>query len=182
MRNVYLVGRAGSGKTSCAEYLMKKGYITANFAYPVYGIAYDYFNMSREIKDRKLLQIIGTDAGRYLNDNVWVERFVFDIMIVEKTRQLLNMPKVAFVNCDTRFLNEHKTLRRSGWLGIYLDVNDDIRIKRLQSRDNTAQLDTLQHSSETALDEFKHELIWIDASGSLQEMYDNLEVVLSNVT
>jgi len=180
MKSIYLCGRAGSGKTSCAEYLIKKGYLAANFAFQVYDIAYNYFNMDRTIKDRKLLQIIGTDIARKrISHDFWVNRFLDDIDIVELTREELRFPKVNFVNSDTRFRNEHEELKKRGWLGIYLDVSDEIRIKRLQSRDNTAQIETLNHSSETALDEFKDELIWVDANGSLQEMFDNLEVAIN---
>ncbi len=135
--------------------------------------------MDKKLKDRKLLQIIGTDVGRDLDKDIWVDRLIFDIMIVEKTRELLKYPKVSFVSADVRFINEHKALKRAGWLGIYLDVSDDIRIKRLNQRDATAQIETLNHASETALDEFKHELVSIDASGSIEEMCDNLEVALN---
>ena len=179
MKSIYICAKAGAGKTSCAEYLRKKGYIVANFSYPVYNIGYDYFNMSRSVKDRKLLQFIGTDAGRYYDKDIWVERFVFDVMVVERTRNLLNMPKAAFVNADTRFINEHNTLKKAGWLGIYLDASDEIRIQRLKSRDNIAQIETLNHISETALDEFKHELTWIDANGPLQEMFENLNTAIN---
>lgn len=179
MKSIYLCAKAGTGKSSCAEYLVKKGYRQASFAYPVYGLAYDYFDMSRQVKDRKLLQIIGTDVGRAKDNDVWVKRFLFDIEIVKETRKLLGLPEACFINADTRFLNEHKALQKEGWLGVYLDVDDDIRIKRLQSRDKTAQIETLNHISETALDEFKHELIQVDASGSLQKMFDNLEKAIS---
>lgn len=179
MKNIYIVGRAGSGKTSCAEHFIKKGYIAANFAYQVYDIGYNYFSMDKKLKDRKLLQIIGTDIGRNLDKDVWVDRLIFDIMIVEKTRELLKYPKVSFISADVRFINEHKALQQAGWIGIYLDVSDEIRIKRLQQRDSTAQIETLNHASETALDEFKHELISIDASGSLKDMLDNLDVAIN---
>ena len=42
--------------------IKKYKYQVAKFAYPVYMIAEKYFNMKQ--KDRKLLQIIGTEAGR----------------------------------------------------------------------------------------------------------------------
>ena len=176
MRSAYICARAGAGKSSCAEYLINKGYVAANFAFQVYDIGYNYFNMSRAIKDRKLLQIIGTDIARKrITQHFWVNRLINDIKIVELTRETLGFPKASFVNSDTRFRNEHEELKKLGWLGIYLDVSDEIRIKRLQSRDKTAQIDTLNHVSETSLDEFKYELISVDANGSLQEMYDNLE-------
>lgn len=137
------------------------------------------FNMDRKLKDRKLLQIIGTDVGRDLDKDIWVDRLIFDILIVEKTRNILKLPRVNYISADVRFVNEHRALQQAGWIGIYLDVSDEIRIKRLNQRDSTAQLETLNHASETALDEFKHELISIDASGSLKDMLDNLDVAIN---
>ena len=83
MKNLYLVGMAGSGKSYSAQYLIEKyNYKLSKFAFPVYGIAEDYFGMRS--KDRRLLQIIGTEAGRNIVDNdIWVNRFVQDIKIVE---------------------------------------------------------------------------------------------------
>ena len=179
MKNVYLVGRAGSGKSSCATYLKNKGYQIARFSYPVYNLAYDYFNMDKTIKDRKLLQVIGTDVGRNEDQNIWVNRLLQDLTIVDKTKKILNITEQPFCIDDCRFCGEHKALKSQGWLGIYLDVSDATRLKRLQLRDNTVQIETLNHVTETALDEFKHELISIDANGTLQEMYDNLEIALN---
>ena len=182
MKNVYFVGKAGAGKTYCANYL-KEHYLykTAKFAYPVYNIAYDYFNMNKELKDRNLLQIIGTEAGReQLDNNIWVNRFLEDMAIVSYASGLLGIPYHKWVLDDCRFPNEHEALKKAGWIGIYLDVNDNIRLGRLGKRDGTKQEETLQHSSETSVDLFKHELIQLDCNGTLEETYANLEVAIEH--
>ncbi len=179
VKNIFICAKAGAGKSACADYLKNKGYLIARFSYPVYEIGYNYFNMDRLRKDRGLLQVIGTDAGRYRIDNdIWVKRLLEDISIADKTKDILHITKQPFCCDDVRFINEYKALSKADWLGIYLDVSDETRIARLKSRDNTAQIKTLNHVSETAIDEFKHELVHIDANGSLQEMYDNLEKVI----
>jgi len=180
MKNVYLVGKAGSGKTYSANYLKDKyGYQTAKFAFPVYGIAEDYFGMRS--KDRRLLQIIGTEAGRNIIDyDLWVTRFLQDMRIVQESRRFLNLPSQAFVLDDCRFPNEHRALRRDGWVGIYLFVDEDTRIRRLVKRDGTAQEETLNHYSETASDEFKSELFYVDCNGTLEESYRNLDEVIQD--
>lgn len=179
--NVYICGKAGAGKTHAAQYLMKKlGYVQAKFAFPVYGIAYDYFNMDK--KDRLLLQTIGTECARdAVNENIWVNRFVEDTKIVQLTRKKLGLPTVGLVCDDVRFLNEKSKLAENGWVGLYLDVPDEIRIQRLTKRDGDAQTGTLQHSSETAIDSFKDDLIQIYASGTLKETYKQLDVIMEDI-
>jgi len=179
--NIYICGKAGAGKTFAAKYLMDKcGYIQAKFAFPVYGLAYDYFKMDK--KDRLLLQTIGTDVGRDLvEDDIWINRFAEDTKIVQITREKLGLPSVGLVCDDCRFENEHTILKNNGWVGIYLDVSDEIRIERLGLRDGDAQQTTLNHTSETAIDGFKDELIQIDSSQTLEVTYAKLDALLEEL-
>lgn len=181
MPNIYICGKAGAGKTYAAKYFMEKfGYCQAKFAHPVYAIARNYFGMQN--KDRKLLQTIGTDAGRdTIDQDIWVNRFVQDTQIAKITSQLLGLPDVFFICDDCRFPNEHEVLKNSGWIGIYLDAPDDIRAERLKNRDGDAQISTLGHSSETSIDLFKDELIRIDSSKSLEETYAQLDNLIENI-
>ena len=174
-KNIYICGKAGAGKTYSATYLMNQmKYVQAKFAYPVYGLAYDYFKMDK--KDRFLLQTIGTDCAREAVDkDIWVRRFIEDTKIVQLTSKKMGLPVHGLVCDDCRFENEHAILKKNGWVGLFLNVPDDIRIERLGKRDGTAQVETLQHSSEVAVDNFKDELIQIDASGTLEETYAQLE-------
>lgn len=178
INGVYFVGQAGAGKTYCANYLREKyGFIPSKFALPVYSLAEFYFGM--KAKDRKLLQFIGTDVGRELiSPNIWAERFAQDIEIVQETAKRLYNKDVKFVSDDVRFLNEHELLKEMGWTGIFLAVPEEVRIKRLTGRDGDAQVGALQHVSETGLEAFKHELIQVDSSGTLEETYKNIEKAL----
>lgn len=180
MKNIFFSGKAGAGKTYCGNYLIKKyNYQTAKFAYPVYNIAYDYFEMDKKLKDRKLLQTIGTESARErIDDDIWVNRFLEDMKIIKTTQELLKLKVKAFVLDDCRFPNECSALLSNGWVGIYLDVNDVIRLERLGHRDGTKQESTLQHSSETSIDLFKHRLLKLNCNGSLEETYANLEKIL----
>jgi len=179
--NIFFSGFAGSGKSFCVRYLQNKHDAKlAKWAYPVYGIAEDWFGMKQ--KDRALLQLIGTDVGRQkINPDIWVNRFKEDVQIVEEVYFQKFGIKPLFVSDDTRFVNEVRTLQDLGWVGIWLDVSYDIRKARLIKRDGSAQEETLNHISETGMNEFKHELIQLEASGSLEETYNNLEVVLDKL-
>ena len=176
--NLYLTGKAGSGKTYLANYLIEKyNYNRAKMANSVYMIAEKYLGMTK--KDRNLLQYLGTDIGRNgIDQSIWVNRFVDDVWIAQETAKKLYNKELKFVSDDIRFENEHLVLQESGWIGLYLDVSDELRIKRLEGRDGDACVDKLQHVSETALDDFKDELIKVDVSGTLEQSYENLEQTL----
>lgn len=180
--NIYFVGKAGAGKSYSAKFMIKKyGYQVAKFAYPVYMLAEKYFGMKE--KDRKLLQIIGTDAGRdEVNSEIWVERFNEDMRIVRLTAEILNLTLPKFVMDDCRFPNEHQILKELGFVGIYINVSDEMRKKRLIGRDGTAQEKDLNHKSEMVIDIFKDDLIKLNGNGSLEESYRKLNDLLQDLT
>lgn len=179
--NIYFVGKAGAGKSYSAKFMIKKyGYRVAKFAYPVYMIAEKYFDMTE--KDRKLLQIIGTDAGReQIDSEIWVTRFKQDMTIVKLTAENLNIPLPKYTMDDCRFPNEHRVLQELGFMGIYIDVSDERRKQRLIGRDGSAQEKTLNHKSEMLIDTFKDELIKVDGNGTLEESYIKLNNLLQSL-
>ena len=181
--NIYIVGKAGAGKTYLANYLIEKyQYSRAKMANSVYMIAEKYLGMNPEKKDRNLLQYLGTDIGRNgIDSDIWVNRFVDDVWIAQETSKGLYDKQLLFVSDDIRFPNEHEVLKEAGWIGIYLKVSDELRIKRLTRRDGDACVDKLQHASETALESFKDELIKVDVSGTLEQSYENLEQTLEYI-
>lgn len=168
MRNIYFVGKAGSGKSTYSNYLIKKyNYKLAKFAYPVYHLAEDYFGMTK--KDRKLLQTIGTDIVRTkIRESYWIDLFKETIYIIEETAKRLGKELPNFVLDDCRFENEHKQLTDMGWIGIYLNTNKETRIDRLTGRDGDAQIKTLNHKTETSIDKFKEELIQFNSNIPLE--------------
>ncbi len=180
--HIFFCGKAGAGKSYACKYLIDKyGFTPGKMACSLYGIAKQYFGMTEKNKDRNLLQYMGTDVGRTVNENIWVKRFIEDIEIVEKTAKGLYNKSINFCSDDIRFFNEYLALTNRGWVGIYLNVPDEVRIERLKGRDGDAQVSTLQHSSETALDEFKDNLIQLDASGSLETTYQRIEETLEYI-
>src|SRR6185295_9782068 len=179
MEGIYFVGQAGAGKTYCAKYLMDKyNYMPCKFAYGVYSIAEKYFGMKN--KDRKLLQLIGTDVARNeIEQNIWITRTYENITIAEKTAKILGK-ELNLVSDDVRFKNEHELLKQMGWIGIYLNVDENIRLSRLESRDGDAQKETLKHKSELEMEEFKDDLYQLDSNNSLEITYAWLEELLDH--
>lgn len=180
-QNIYFSGKAGTGKTKLCEYLVKKyNYIQAKMAYPIYAICENYLGM--KTKQRLPLQHAGTEVGRgKISEDIWVNRFTEDIWIAQETSRDLYNKEIHFCSDDTRFRNEHEALKEAGWVGIYLDSPEDIRIQRLEARDGDASVENLNHISELSIDEFKDELIKVDTSGSLEQAYENLEQTLEYI-
>lgn len=179
--NIYFVGKAGAGKTKCSELLIEKfDYTPSKMALSVYSISEFYLGMKK--KDRQLLQFLGTDVARdMIDENIWVSRFLEDTWIAKETAKKLYNKNLKFVSDDVRFPNEHKALKQEGWVGIYLDVSDEVRASRLKDRDGDACLDRLNHRSETSIDLFKDELVKVDVSGSLEQSFENLEQTLEYI-
>ncbi len=181
MKNIFLVGKAGSGKTTCANYLNRKyGYRPVKLAQEIYDISKNYFDTPG--KDRKLLQILGTDAGRnYVYKDIWVERFFENIMIVDKTCDFLKKPRYHFVADDCRFYNEYDGFLDNNWFGIYINCPDEIRYARLLNINPNMNKEELNHSSEKEIDTFRDRMFWINGGLSEEEMYRDIENSLSGI-
>jgi len=178
MSNVFLAGKAGAGKTAISNYLKQTYYYKqAKFAHPVYAIAEHYFSMGQ--KDRKLLQYIGTDAGRnHISEDIWVKRLIEDLRIVRLTESAFSIIPSQYVCDDVRFFNESNALLKAGWTGLYIDVPEKIRIQRLMYRDGNAQVNALQHSSETEVEKFKDTLISIDGSVPIEDVFLQIDDIM----
>lgn len=175
--NIFVSGEAGAGKSFCCKYLETKyGFKTIKLAETVYEIAQKYFGMTG--KDRQMLIDIGTTVGRKMVDeNIWIDMFAKK---ADTITQYANFKGLKLNLCcdDVRFYNEMEMLKSRGWTGVYLKCPKKVRLSRLQNRDGDTQEKTLKHESERQVKTFKKELIQIDASGSLDDMYDQLDQIV----
>ncbi len=117
---VGFAGLMGSGKTTAADRLTnhlrfyKFPVTRLAFADEVKYIAKRQFGWDgfKDRKGRRLLQVIGTDAGRAYNPNTWVDR------VETKIRQLPT--KTIVIIHDIRFLNEVRFVQLHG--GVVLNI------------------------------------------------------------
>lgn len=103
---------------------------------------------------RQLLQKFGTEVGRSISPNLWVDC----LMSNYKTCLIEGLTKNWIVT-DVRFKNEAEAIRENG--GILIRLNR-----------NTGFND--QHSSETALDDYENFDLIIDNNGTLDELIDKV--------
>lgn len=149
--------QARTGKDTACKYLSEKyGGTIYHFSDPLYQILYyaqDICGFKKE-KDVKFLQWVGTEWGRNIDSNVWVE----------STIKNLNKKENCYI-ADVRFKNEAQRLRDLGFTLIRI-IRDDRPI----DRDNT-------HSSESGIPDFDWDYI-IDNNGSITDFYENLENII----
>ena len=159
---VCFIGKMASGKSEAANLLKllnkEKCLQKISFADPVKKIAREEFNMIE--KDRKLLQIIG-NTGRALDPNIWIKKLLQQL----KTN-------FSYVVDDARFPNECIALKKFGFVLIYLNVNDQCRIKRLRQKYGTyaqQHIDNMTDQSENQCLRQYADQVWDNTSKTLLE-------------
>jgi len=163
--------KARSGKDTSAEYLQKlHGGKIFKFAQPLYEIMDSVHKISKidSFKDTKLLTWIGTEWGRSINENIWVDNCLARIHEAEK--QGCYMSGEPFVNnffiTDVRFPNEAQTLKENGFFLVKVD------------RDNRPQEERASHASENALNDYKDWDFVIDNNSTLEDLYEKLHTLV----
>lgn len=150
-------GLAGSGKDTCAEYLISKyGGMVVKFAEPIYDISnyiQDRLGLPR-YKDRKLLQYIGHEYGREsIDPNIWVN------LAKKKINELENTNTNIFIT-DNRYQNEIDALP------------DFVKIKLIR------YVDKMDHPSENQqIPNDKFDFI-IENNDDLESLYLKLDYVV----
>lgn len=169
---VLLGGKQKTGKTTSAKFIaqiLKVKYPTLSvehtaLARPIKEIAHSVFHWDGEKDDRgrRLLQVIGTDAGREYNEDLWNEYLEGYIL------GGLFIPNIVLVD-DWRFPNEKDYFTSRGMM---FDVTT-IRLYR-----DTGIIDT--HPSENSLpdNKFYYDFV-INNNKDFTDLYKELGSVIS---
>lgn len=159
--------KMGTGKDVCVKYLINKyGGMQIRFADAIYDILnYAQKRCGLEYKkDRKFLQLIGTEWGRSIDNDIWVKL------------ALKNQEKDSNIYCsDLRFKNEFNALKSDGFIMVKLN-----RYKVNQNRKGNG---SNIHISENDLDEYTDDK-WdyvISNNGNLEDLYDNLDIIVNKI-
>lgn len=154
---IAISGKMGSGKTTLADEIMKQVHEShpdvatkVSLAAPVKEVAYKYFLMPEDVKDRQLLQKIGQNF-RHIKEDVWVD------LMLNNVGALTDTTPVDVVICDDmRFTNELNCLKKDGWFIIRLTVDEEEQKRRLESAYGdswTSHWENRNEVSETDLDD-----------------------------
>lgn len=166
MKIIAFTGPMGSGKSTAVKIL--KGLTSdlelVKFAQPLYDIQeYVYSRVGKVytrpenfIKDRKLLQFLGTEWGRSLSSTLWIDLWKKE---VTKVKCLTNS---IVVNDDLRFDNEAEAVKSLGGIIIKLQTSKS-RIEKI----NTG------HASESGID-LKYVDYLINNDGDIDDLQTEL--------
>lgn len=137
---IAFIGPMRAGKDTCAEMCINRyGGEIIKFAQPLYDIQnyiYERTYLPKGKKDRLLLQWLGTEWGRTIDSDLWVNILMKD---------LKNKSGNLYVT-DCRFKNEIKVLRENGFKLYRVERPTEERIK--------AGASLMTHASERDLDDF----------------------------
>ena len=156
--------KMGTGKDISVKYLINNyGGKKIRFAEPIYDILrYAQRRCGLEYKkDRKFLQLVGTEWGRSIDNDIWINLV------------LKNQPKEGNIYCaDVRFKNEFDALRNNGFIMIKL-IRDEVNCNRIGNGTTT-------HISENNLDEYgdEHWDYILYNNGSLEDLYNELDNIM----
>ena len=174
---VGLAGKMGAGKTTIANLLNEReGFVKLSLAEPIKRIAEVFFGMKKgDPGYRELMQKIGTDWFRSVDEDVWVRhlfRSIADLEIMD--------PETNIVVDDVRFPNEAEAMLKNGWTVVYLDCPAHVRKQRLKMRDGFVEEDTFKHASETVVDKIKmiDGVKVVSALKDIEGVYEEIEWIL----
>lgn len=125
---IALTGRAGVGKTTVAEMLVKKfGFVKISLADPIRKIAKLFgFKIEKpySLETRMALQAIGY-TGRLIDKDIWAK------MLIERVKELLQAGVDKIVVDDVRFSNECALLKAFGFYIVKIEISEEELQKRM---------------------------------------------------
>lgn len=179
-------GSMGAGKSTAIEYVSSdiferhradRKVTLVKFAKALYDIQEYIYNRISDvyqrpdtfIKDRKLLQWIGTDWARgTISETLWV-----DIWKNSVNRSLSHDPSTVIVCDDVRFDNEAEAVKALG--GYVVKIFCSSNEKRIDTSTGI-----VQHKSEAGIDH-KYVDYFIDNNGSLEDLARQVENLVAEL-
>lgn len=157
---IALTGKMGRGKTTALERIMAYGGFTyVKFAGPLYkaqeavyaslGLPFE----TGKLKDRRLLQVLGTDWAREKDINFWVNQW----------KETVQFAPGIVVTDDCRFLNEAEAVKSLG--GEIWKIDGEPRGEFISGEN---------HASEREIDLIKPDRVIVN-NGNLEDFYRAIE-------
>lgn len=172
MKIIGLTGNMGCGKTTVCNIITdfsRIPVIKTKFAKPLYDMQEMLYNSISSVytrpytfvKDRKLLQFLGTDWGReVLGPDIWVNLWKNRLEEVELSMEEMNISNYIVLVDDVRFDNEAVAVTERN--GIVLSIN------RTKEK-NVVGAELTRHKSENGID-FKYVDYVVDNNGTIDDL------------
>lgn len=172
MRNIFIMGKAGSGKDTVAEILRDMyRYNPIAFADYIRSEYSRFYPDQNPRTDRKKLQEIGETYKKIYGENVWVRLLLEDITFLIEPGQ--------YVVTDGRHQIEYDTfVAKEKYVPIFVDCPDEIRYERLLKRDGTLQEEALKKECQ---DLWSANAFHLDNSGTIKQLEYRIYELLKRV-
>lgn len=177
MKLIAFTGAMGSGKSTAIQYLkdtnLDKKIELIKFAGPLYDMQeYIYRRIDKVykrpetfVKDRKLLQWIGTDWGRNtVGDDVWVRLWKEEVNYAAE-----NYSHAIIVCDDCRFDNEAEAIKQAG--GILVKIVSDKNYDRITTANGIPN-----HASESGVSKQLVDFV-VENNDTLEAFKEKLDAI-----
>jgi len=164
--NIFLMGKAGAGKDTVADLLLRYGCQTIALADNIRDEYSRFFPNKNARTDRAKLQEIGETYKKLYGTDVWVRLTVDDIF----------NEYGSYVVSDGRHQIEYDTfVTKLGYKPVWIYCPDEVRYERLLKRDGTLQEEALKKECQ---DLWEADAYTLDNSGTVQELASRLDAFL----
>ena len=171
MKILIISGKAGNGKDTLGQIFKNKieergeRVLTIHFGDPVKWFAKAYFGYQgiKDVKDRKILQTLGTDMMRTNYPTYWGEMIAKFISVCKNLYDYCIIP-------DWRFQNELEMVE------LYNKNIITIRVERPGYVNPNMTPEQLNHISECELDNFNFD--WIVENTTIEKLEQSVEYIL----
>jgi len=171
MKNLFIMGKAGSGKDTVAEILRDKhGYRLVTLADNIRFEYGRFFDGKNARTDRAKLQQIGQTYKQLYGEDVWT-RMLLDEVKYEEC-YLGNQ----FAVTDGRHQIEYDTfVTKEGYLPIWVDCCEDLRYEQLMKRDGILQEEALKKECQ---DLWEADAYILDNMGTIGQLENRITTLM----
>ena len=173
MKDIFLIGKAGSGKDTVAEILEEfYDYRLVAFADDIRAEYTRFFLEKNPRTDRAKLIEIGETYKKLYGTDVWTRLLIQEINVLDNSADYAE----RFVVTDGRHKIEYDTFVGGlDYVPIFIDCPEEIRYARLLARDGTLQEEALKLECQ---DLWEAPAFVLDNSGTLEQLKINIEALV----
>ena len=167
---IFIMGRAGTGKDTLADYLVDEyNFKKYRLAQMVEDLCRDYFGMNGT-KNRRMMIDVSEKMKNTFGIDFWIKA------LTRKAKREMEFGCYnGVVISDVRFPQEYRYFYRRGFYPVRVEAPREVCMERLQLRDGSAQLETLDDPTELALEGWSARDVFNSSTYTrLYQLADNL--------
>ncbi len=111
---------------------------------------------------------------REINKDCWTN------YVIRKAMRISKIYDLNIVITDCRYKNELKIAKKNGFIPVKVKCSESIRLQRLINRDGSFDPNTLNHVSETELDDVDVDIKLFN-DGSIEDLYKSIDLLMESL-